>query len=221
MPTSNAVLLPSNVQPASYAIHLTPDLVAFTFTGEESVAIEVLESTDTIVLNASELQVSEATLTPASGAAKTASGIAMDADEETLTLTFPDAISPGKGTLNIVFTGELNDRLTGFYRSQYTDSAGQSHTMATTQFEPGSARRSFPCWDEPALKATFQLTLTIPSDMDAVSNMPVAEESAAGAVKTMKFAESPIMSTYRLEASMGRIGSRNVGSPRNQPISPT
>ncbi|MCH8940542.1 MAG: M1 family peptidase, partial [Chloroflexi bacterium] len=198
MPTSNAVLLPSNVQPASYAIHLTPDLVAFTFTGEESVSIEVLESTDTIVLNASELQVSQATLTPASGAATTASGITMDADEETLTLTFPSALPAGKGTLHIVFTGELNDKLTGFYRSQYTDSAGKSHTMATTQFEPSSARRSFPCWDEPALKATFQLTLTIPSDMDAVSNMPLAEESAAGAVKTMKFAESPIMSTYLL-----------------------
>jgi puromycin-sensitive aminopeptidase len=198
MPTSNAVLLPSNVQPTSYAIHLTPDLVAFTFAGKESVAIDVLESTDTIVLNASELQVSEATFTDASGAATTASGIAMDADEETLTLTFPSTISAGKGTLHIVFTGELNDRLTGFYRSQYTDSAGQSHTMATTQFEPGSARRSFPCWDEPALKATFQLTLTIPSDMDAVSNMPVAKETPEGESKTMKFAESPIMSTYLL-----------------------
>jgi len=144
MPTSNAVLLPSNVQPASYAIHLTPDLVAFTFTGEESVTIEVLESTNTIVMNASELQVSEATFTPANGPATAASDIAMDTDKETLTLTFPSALSAGEGTLHIVFTGEMNDRLTGFYRSQYTDSAGQSHTMATTQFEPSSARRHVP-----------------------------------------------------------------------------
>jgi puromycin-sensitive aminopeptidase len=198
MPKSNAVLLPQNVQPTSYAIHLTPDLVAFTFAGEESVAIEVLESTNQIVLNAAELQVSEASFTGSNGVSTAASNIAMDADEETMTLTFPSAISEGKGTLRLVFTGELNDRLTGFYRSQYTDSDGQSHTMATTQFEPSSARRSFPCWDEPALKATFQLTLTVPAAMDAVSNMPVSEEKAAGALKTVKFAESPIMSTYLL-----------------------
>ncbi len=198
MPTSNAILLPSNVQPAGYAIHLTPDLEAFTFAGEESVAIEVLESTNTIVMNAAELQVIEASFTDASGAASTASGVAFNEDEETLTLTFPSALSAGKGTLHVVFTGELNDRLTGFYRSQYTDSGGKSHVMATTQFEPSSARRSFPCWDEPALKATFQLTLTVPSAMDAVSNMPIASESASGAVKTVTFKESPIMSTYLL-----------------------
>ena len=198
MPKSNAILLPGNVQPASYAIHLTPDLEAFTFAGEESVAIEVLESTNTIVMNAAELQVSAATFTDASDAATAASGIASNEDEETLTLTFPNSLSAGKGTLHIVFTGELNDRLTGFYRSQYTDSAGKSHKMATTQFEPGSARRSFPCWDEPALKATIQLTLTIPSEMDAVSNMPVAEESVSGSTKTVTFRESPIMSTYLL-----------------------
>ena len=198
MPTSNAILLPTNVQPASYAIHLTPDLEAFTFAGEETVEIEVLESTNSIVMNAAELQVSEASFTDANGEASGANSIIVSENGETLTLSFPNALSAGKGALYIVFTGELNDRLTGFYRSQYTESDGKSHVMATTQFEPSSARRSFPCWDEPALKATFELTLTVPTEMDAVSNMPIASESASGPMKTVTFTESPIMSTYLL-----------------------
>ena len=198
MPTSNAVLLPQNVQPMSYAIHLTPNLKAFTFEGEETVAVRILATTNAMVLNAAELQVHAASFNDSKGQLTPANDILLDDDQETLTLIFPNAVSPGEGTLNITFTGELNDRLTGFYRSQYTDSTNESRTMATTQFEPSSARRAFPCWDEPALKATFELTLTIPREMDAVSNMPITEETVVGSSKVVRFGQSPIMSTYLL-----------------------
>ena len=92
MPTSNAILLPTNIQPASYAIHLTPDFEAFTFAGEETVEIEVLESTNSIVMNAAELQVSEASFTDAIGEASAANGIIVSEDGETLTLSFPNAL---------------------------------------------------------------------------------------------------------------------------------
>ena len=58
--------------------------------------------------------------------------------------------------------GSLNDRLHGFYRSTYKDAAGASHTIAATQFEATDARRGFPCWDEPAFKAVFGVTLVDP-----------------------------------------------------------
>ena len=209
MPQSQAVLLPPNARPLRYAIHLTPDLDAFTFDGEESVDVEVLEATDTIVLNACEMTVHAASLMDAGNAQADAVSLDLNPDDETVAIRFPAAIQPGPAVLRISFSGELNDRLTGFYRSAYTAEDGSPRTMATTQFEPSSARRAFPCWDEPAMKASFQLTMTIPADMDAVSNMPVVEESAHDGVKTVRFAESPVMSTYLLAfvvAELGAIG---------------
>ena len=206
MPTSQAVLLPNNVKPLRYAIHLTPDLDAYTFDGEETIDVEVLEATDTIVLNAAEMSVSAASIMDAGNAAVDASAIELNAADETVSISFPSAIQPGPAVLRIAFTGELNDRLTGFYRSEYTRADGTSRTMATTQFEPSSARRSIPCWDEPALKASFQLTLTIPSDMDAVSNMPPADETVDGDTKTVRFGESPVMSTYLLAFIVSELG---------------
>ena len=207
MPQSQAVLLPTNVKPLRYAIHLTPDLDAFTFDGEESVDIEVLEATDTIVLNACEMAVHSASLMDAGNAQVDATGIDLNADEETVSISFPSAVAAGPAVLRVSFTGELNDRLTGFYRSTYTREDGTPRTMATTQFEPSSARRAFPCWDEPAMKASFQLTLTIPSDMDTVSNMPPAEETVEGGTKTVRFGESPVMSTYLLAFVVAELAS--------------
>ena len=80
--------------------------------------------------------------------------------------------------------------------------------MATTQFEATDARRAFPCWDEPAHKASFDLTLVIPSDLVALSNNPVVEESAAGpGLKSLRFAETPVMSTYLLAFMIGDLTS--------------
>ncbi|KEH18421.1 puromycin-sensitive aminopeptidase-like protein [Medicago truncatula] len=75
--------------------------------------------------------------------------------------------------------------------------------MATTQFEAVDARRCFPCWDEPALKASFKVTLTVPSDLTALSNMPVENEKLDGELKTVYFEESPIMSTYLVAVVVG------------------
>lgn len=66
--------------------------------------------------------------------------------------------------------------MAGFYRSQYTDSKGVKRFMATTQFEAIDARRCFPCWDEPARKATFVVTMIYPSNLMAISNMPLGRK---------------------------------------------
>ena len=203
MPTSEAFVLPGAVRPARYAIKLEPDLNQFTFKGEESIAIEVVESTSEIVLNAIELQVDSATLNR-DGAAMRAQDIRLDTSRETVTLDFGQPIAPGKGDLALTFNGLLNDRLHGFYRSQYAGPEGDQRYLAATQFEATDARRAFPCWDEPAHKAIFDITLVIPSGLKAISNTPVVSESQSRpGIKEVRFADTPVMSTYLLAFLVG------------------
>lgn len=106
--------------------------------------------------------------------------------------------------LDMEFTGELNDKMKGFYRSKYFTSTGEERYAGVTQFEATDARRCFPCWDEPAIKATFDITLVIPQDRVGLSNMPVVkEEKLDNNLKLLKFDRSPIMSTYLVAVVVG------------------
>ncbi|VAI31867.1 unnamed protein product [Triticum turgidum subsp. durum] len=100
------------------------------------------------------------------------------------------------------FNGILNDQMRGFYRSKY-QYKGKERNMAVTQFESVDARRCFPCWDEPAFKAKFKLTLEVPSELVALSNMPVGNATFAGPIKTVRYLESPPMSTYLVAIVVG------------------
>ena len=207
MPATNEFVLPAAVRPARYAIRLEPDLERFTFDGEETVAIDVEESVSEIVLNAIELQVHAATLT-GNGEAISAKDIRLDSGRETATLDFGETISPGRYDLDLIFTGTLNDKLHGFYRSQYTGPDGEPRYMAATQFEATDARRAFPCWDEPEHKAVFQVTLAIPAGLKAISNTPVEEESQPRpGVTELRFSDTPVMSTYLLAFVVGDLTS--------------
>ncbi|KAL0323733.1 UNVERIFIED_CONTAM: Aminopeptidase M1 [Sesamum calycinum] len=123
-------------------------------------------------------------------------------EDEIVVVEFKESLPIGTGVLNMEFEGTLNDRMKGFYRSTYEHN-GQKKTMAVTQFEPADARRCFPCWDEPACKATFKITLEVPSELVALSNMPVIEEKLNGDLKTVYYQESPIMSTYLVAVVVG------------------
>ena len=205
MPSSEATVLPKTVLPKKYQLKLQPDFSKFTFQGEETVDIEVVEATTEIALNAADLKIASAVL-HRSGTSSTATNIALDKSRQTVTLTFAETIPAGDASLEISFTGELNDKLHGFYRSEYTDPEGETRYLATTQFEATDARRAFPCWDEPAHKASFDLTLVIPSDLVAISNNPVVEEVAVeGGLKSLRFGETPVMSTYLLAFVIGDL----------------
>ena len=207
MPASNAVVLPETARPSKYRIKLQPDLKNFTFDGEQSVDLLILEATSTIVLNSIDLEISNTTL-HANGTTLTSKSVTIDKDAETATLDFGETIQPGDARLEMVFTGELNDKLMGFYRSEYTSQDGETRYLATTQFEPTDARRAFPCWDEPAKKATFEVTLVFSDEYQAVSNTPVVEEAVPGpGLKSVRFAETPIMSTYLLVFIIGNLTS--------------
>ncbi|KAL5559481.1 hypothetical protein UlMin_035692 [Ulmus minor] len=123
-------------------------------------------------------------------------------EDEILVLEFAEALPIGVGLLAIGYEGVLNDKMKGFYRSTYEHN-GEKKNMAVTQFEPVDARRCFPCWDEPAFKATFKITLDVPSELVALSNMPIVEEKVDGHLKTVSYQESPIMSTYLVAIVVG------------------
>ena len=207
MPASDAVVLPETVRPRKYRIQLHPDLTDFTFDGEQSVDIQILEPTSSIVLNAIDLKIENATL-HAMGSTLTTRAVNFDNDSETACLEFGETIQPGDARLEMTFSGELNDKLIGFYRSEYTSQDGETKYLATTQFEPTDARRAFPCWDEPAKKATFEVTLVFADEYQAVSNTPAVEEAVPGpGIKSVRFAETPIMSTYLLAFIVGNLSS--------------
>jgi puromycin-sensitive aminopeptidase len=197
--------LPTTVAPSRYDIRLEPDLEAATFAGHETIAITVSEPVSEILLNAAELVIRSVSVQTADG--QTVEGSAsLDEAAERARLTFPLPIPPGEHRLTLDFSGVLNDRLHGFYRSTYKDAAGASHTIAATQFEATDARRGFPCWDEPACKAVFGVTLVIPESLVAVSNTRVTGEAPAGpGKKTVAFADTIRMSTYLVAFVVGEL----------------
>src|SRR5437016_3285982 len=157
--------LPDSVRPERYNLELRPDLQRFTFTGDESITIRVRKPVKSIELNASQLEVTKATLSRRGERPLAAKDIELLKDRQRLRLTFESTIPVGEATLRLGFTGTLNDELAGFYRSRYTMSNGAQGYMAATQFESTDARRAFPCWDEPEAKAIFELSLVVPDGM--------------------------------------------------------
>lgn len=205
MKTGPARQLPNTVIPEKYRLSLTPDLENFTFDGHVEIDVKVNSAATEIVLNAAELTLQQACLVQGDTRICTSS-ISTDEDAETATITLSSEAAPGPATLSISYQGILNDQLKGFYRSRYQDADGNEQYLATTQFEATDARRALPCWDEPALKATFQVSITVPSHLTAVSNTPVASESDTGnGFKTVQFAETPRMSTYLLAFVIGDL----------------
>ncbi|HTY68514.1 MAG TPA: M1 family metallopeptidase [Alphaproteobacteria bacterium] len=194
--------LPKDVVPVRYAIDLAPDLGAKTFAGEETVELEVRRPTQRVVLNAADLTVAAAELVdePRSPAA-----ISTDTASQTVTFTFAQALPAGAHRLHLRFSGRINPYARGLYFADYPTAEGRKRMMGT-QLEPADARRIFPCWDEPAFKASFELSITVPSGFTAVSNMPVARETALDpARKRVSFLPTPRMSSYLVVLVAGEL----------------
>jgi puromycin-sensitive aminopeptidase len=196
--------LPRSVRPTRYDLRLEPDLTTLTFTGDETVTLEVEEATAEIVLNAVDLAFGEATVTNARGESLRGTPIVDEAGER-CRITFTSSIAPGTWRLRLTFTGILNDKLRGFYRSSYKDPSGEPRLMAATQFEATDARRAFPCWDEPAFKAVFAVTLVIDPKLTAVSNTSIVSERAERGRKVVTFADTMKMSTYLVAFVVGEL----------------
>ncbi|KAM3257109.1 hypothetical protein ACQJBY_049440 [Aegilops geniculata] len=191
--------LPSFAAPRRYELFLRPDLVACTFSGSVAISVAVSAPTRFLVLNALDLSVNRTSIR---FQALAPTEVVFFKDDGVLVLGFAKQLPLGEGLLKMDFTGILNDQMRGFYRSKY-QYKGKERNMAVTQFESVYARRCFPCWDEPAFKAKFKLTLEVPSELVALSNMPVANATFAGPTKTVRYQESPPMSTYLVAIVVG------------------
>uniref|UniRef100_A0A8C2YX96 Aminopeptidase n=1 Tax=Cyclopterus lumpus TaxID=8103 RepID=A0A8C2YX96_CYCLU len=200
------VRLPTDVYPVNYGLCLKPDLIDFTFEGKLEALVEVTQATNQIVMNCADIDIITASFVPQGGEEINATGFNYQNEDEKVTLSFPSALQKGSGTLKVDFVGELNDKMKGFYRSKYTAATGESRYAAVTQFEATDARRAFPCWDEPAIKATFDIALIVPKDRVALSNMNVIDRKPYPEDENlveMKFATTPIMSTYLVAFVIG------------------
>jgi puromycin-sensitive aminopeptidase len=198
--------LPRHVVPTRYDLQLEPDLKTATFAGEETVTLTITQPTAEIVLNAADLDVRTASLLATDGTSH-APAIDLDNTSERCRLTFAIPISPGTWTLRLTFSGSLNEKLRGFYRSTYKDKAGTTHSIAATQFEATDARRAFPCWDEPDFKAVFATSLIIEPSLTAVSNTAIATQVVENGKKIVRFSDTIRMSTYLVAFIVGRLES--------------
>jgi aminopeptidase N len=144
-----------------------PDLQAFR--GRETIRVRVDAATSRITLNAAELEFGEVTIA-AAGRTQTAK-VTTDRATETVTFAVARPIPAGTATVNVQFTGTLNDQLRGFYYSQ-----GPTRGYAVTQLEATDARRAYPSFDEPAYKATFDIALMIDRGDIAISNGRVTSD---------------------------------------------
>ncbi|MDA1184782.1 MAG: M1 family aminopeptidase [Acidobacteria bacterium] len=195
---ASAQRLSGQVVPEHYTLWFAPDLEAATFQGRESIRVELRSASLSITLHAAELEFRDVTI-EAAGLTQ-AARVTFDTTAETATLTVPQPVPAGLATIHIDFTGTLNDRLRGFYLSRAND-----RSYAVTQMEPTDARRAFPSFDEPAYKATFDISLTIDEGDTAISNGAQLSDTPGPepATHTVTFATTPTMSTYLVAMIVG------------------
>ncbi len=196
--TASAQRLPNTAVPQHYTLQLDPNLQAATFTGQETIALTLSQPEDAIVLNAWQLTFDK--VTAEAGGHVLPAVVAVDNGLQRATFHFAQKLPAGPVTLQIAYHGILNGDLRGFYLSKTA-----TRNYAVTQFEPTDARRAFPSFDEPAYKATFDVSLIVPQGDTAISNTNiVSDQPGPGATQhTITFARTPRMSTYLVAFLVG------------------
>jgi len=190
-----------NVIPINYRLTFEPDLKKFTFNGSQIISANCKKSTNLITMDCAELKITSC-IVKSNGILIQSSAKTNEKKEE-LQIKLSEKIK-GKISIELEFKGILNDRLLGFYRSQYVQN-GKTKYLATTQFEAADARRAFPCWDEPEAKATFDISIIADNKFTAISNMPVKSKKKIGSKTLYNFSKTPTVSTYLIYLGVGEF----------------
>ncbi len=200
---SERIVLPKQVSPNRYQIDITPDPAALTFKGQVNIDLNVHEATRDITLNSADIIIDSATLIDAKMSEFKTPNITYDPLVQTATFTWHRAVLPGPHTLKLNYHGKIYQQASGLFALDYSTPKGKARALFT-QFENSDARRFVPCWDEPGLKAVFELSVNIPTHLMPLSNMPIASTTPATAnFQHVVFAPTPKMSSYLLFFSMG------------------
>ena len=215
--TTNQFRLLSTVKPSRYRLELSPDLNDASFLGCVEIEISIGIPISLIKVNSAELAISSAVLSKDSQ--KYECTITYDVENEMALLALATEVDAGLATLTINFTGVLNDQLAGFYRSSYVDENGDTQHLACTQFEATDARKAFPCFDEPDLKAIFEVSLIVDEKYFTVSNGAEISRIPQGDGKIrVNFEPTIVMSTYLLAFIVGDLVATPTRVVRGTPV---
>jgi aminopeptidase N len=192
--------LPKDVVPLDYSISLVPDVDGLTVAGTESVTLSFRKATASIVFNSLNQTLSDVQLD-----GQSVRSVKSDSDQQLTTVTLPAPASPGQHRLTFSYVGKIEVQPRGLFRQNYTSLSGEHKVLLSTKMEGTDARRMFPCWDEPAFRATFQLKVTVPAKWATVANMPIATRAVHDGVATTTFMRSPKMPSYLIELTAGDL----------------
>ena len=216
--SDNRFRLPRNVIPVHYDLHLEPDVDTFTFQGSVSIRLGITETLNEIILNSAEIDIKSVVLR-GQGSDIQITDITHDDEYDRATLTLASAATPGTYDLEISYAGLINDQLRGLYRSIYRDKDGAEHVIATSQCQSTDARRIFPCWDEPDMKATFKTTMVVADGLEAYSNgAEVSRTKLEDGRVRFEFTPTMKMSTYLLAFIVGPFEATEPVVARGIPI---
>jgi tricorn protease interacting factor F2/3 len=191
-----------DIRPENYRIHLIPDLTRFSFAGHVTLIVEAPAAIGALRLNILDLEISSCAVEQNDNWIECK--FETDEKKEELQILLPQKMQ-GAIRIQIRYEGQINDKMAGFYRSQYTH-AGKTRYIAVTQFEESDARRAFPCMDHPAKKATFDIIMDIDRDLVAISNGAIAQETSLdNGKKRVTFEQTPKMSTYLVFFGIGEF----------------
>ncbi|XP_053337271.1 endoplasmic reticulum aminopeptidase 1b isoform X1 [Clarias gariepinus] len=195
----NKMRLPQTVSPYHYTLLIHPNLTSLDFTGNVKIRVDVLQDTHTVILHAKQLNISRAGLRGLSEGRSQALKVLEYPAYQQIALV-SEHMTLRRGSIYVIeleFAAELSESFLGFYKSTYRTSDGQERVLASTQFEPTSARAAFPCFDEPAFKANFTIHIRRESRHIAISNMPkVRTQALPNGLFEDQFGETVRMSTY-------------------------
>jgi aminopeptidase N len=192
--------LPKDVAPIDYTIDIVPDTKAMTLSGHESVLLQFRSATATVQFNSLNETLHDVRLD-----GRAVKNVVSDDERQLTTVTLSGPAALGRHTLTFAYSGKIEQQPRGLFTQSYSASNGAQGLLLSTQMEATDARRMFPCWDEPAFRATFQLRATVPAAWKSVSNMPIVRRVVHGELATTTFGRSPKMPSYLVEYTAGEL----------------